>query len=76
MAQITIYLDDEVLALVKEATKGAGVSQSQWIADAVRRRIKREWPASVVALAGCWPDFPSAEQIRARAGTDVRREDV
>ena len=74
MAQITIYLDDKVLALVKAATRTGGISQSQWIAEAVRRRVKTEWPESVRALAGAWPDFPMAEEIRKNQGADSSRE--
>jgi len=74
MGQVTIYIEDDVLDQVKAATKASGISQSQWIADAVRLRMKREWPASVLALAGAWPDFPTAEEIRAQLGKDVPRE--
>ena len=74
MAQITIYLDDQVLALVKAATKTSGISQSQWIAEAVRRRVRTEWPGAVLALAGAWPDFPTAEEIRKNQGSDASRE--
>ncbi len=74
MAQITIYIDDEVLALVKAATKAAGISQSQWIAEAVRLRVKKEWPASIHKIAGAWPDFPTAEEIRESQGPDSSRE--
>jgi hypothetical protein len=66
MGQITIYLDDETSALVKAGVKASGVSQSQWIAEAVRQRARGEWPASVRALAGAWPDFPTTEEIRTR----------
>jgi hypothetical protein len=76
MAQITIYLDDEVMALVKGATKATGVSQSQWIADAIRLRMKREWPDSVRALAGAWPDFPTVDEIRDREAADVPRAEL
>jgi hypothetical protein len=74
MAQLTIYLDDNILALVKAATKTAGISQSQWVAEAIRRRVNTEWPASVLALAGAWPDFPTAEEIRESQGDDLSRE--
>jgi hypothetical protein len=74
MPQITIYLEDEVSKLVKTAAKAAHVSQSRWIADAIRSRVRTEWPASVRALAGSWPDFPSAEEIRQRQGADAPRE--
>ncbi|MBV9678381.1 MAG: ribbon-helix-helix protein, CopG family, partial [Acidobacteriaceae bacterium] len=49
MPQVTIYLKDEILAIVRAAAKSTGISQSKWIAEAVRLRAKREWPASVVA---------------------------
>jgi hypothetical protein len=74
MAQITIYIEDEILAQVKAATKAAGISQSQWIAEAVRLRMRKEWPVAVRALAGAWPDFPTAEEIRDRQGADAYRE--
>lgn len=76
MPQVTIYLEDEVLALVKAATKSTDISQSEWIAEAVRLRAKREWPALVLALAGAWPDFPTAEEIKESQGTDVSREQL
>jgi hypothetical protein len=74
MAQITIYLDDGTAAIIKAAVKQAGVSQSQWIAEAIQQRARKEWPASVRALAGAWRDFPTAEQIRKRQARDTPRE--
>jgi hypothetical protein len=64
VAQITIHLDKALLALVQADAKAAGISPNQWIAEAIRRRVKTEWPASVLALAGAWPDFPAANTIR------------
>lgn len=74
MAQITIYVDDEVLGMVKAATKAGDVSQSQWISDAIRQRAKKEWPQAVLDLAGAWPDFPTIEEIRKTYGGDIPRE--
>jgi Ribbon-helix-helix protein, copG family len=74
MSQITIYLEAEVSELVKEAAKAAGVSRSRWIAEAIRSRVRSEWPAAVRALAGAWPDFPSLEEIRSNQGVDAPRE--
>ena len=74
MPQVTIYLDDETNALVKASVKGSGLSQSQWVADAIKQKVRKEWPASVRALIGAWPDFPTAEEIRKRQGVDVPRE--
>lgn len=74
MAQLTIYLDEETTAIVKAAVKESGVSQSQWIAEAVRRRARSEWPPAVAAMIGAWPDFPTAEEIRKKQAPDARRE--
>jgi hypothetical protein len=74
VAQITIYLDEETMTAVRAGSRAAKVSRSQWIAEAVRVRAGKEWPASVRALAGAWPDFPSAEQIRRRRPSDNPRE--
>jgi hypothetical protein len=74
MGQITIYLDDETDALLRAAVKASGASQSKWVADAVRSRVRNEWPEAVRALAGAWPDLPSAAEIRLRRATDAARE--
>ena len=74
MAQITIYLDEETEALLKAAVQSSGMSQSKWIAVAVRDRVRNEWPRSVAALAGAWTDLPTAEEIRKNQGTDAPRE--
>ncbi|HEY7334236.1 MAG TPA: CopG family transcriptional regulator [Bryobacteraceae bacterium] len=71
---MTIYLDDDTAALVKTAVKATKTSQSQWVADAIRQRVRKEWPASVRALAGAWPDFPTADEIRKRQAADLPRE--
>jgi len=74
VAQVTIYLDQEAASLVKKAAKAAGVSQSRWLADLIRRRTSREWPESVRRLAGAWAELPTAEDLRRGGGSDVRRE--
>ena len=73
MSRITIYLDDDTAAPVDKAVKSAGTSKSKWIAEAVRRRACREWPARVAALAGAWKQFPSAEELRKGQPPDSRR---
>jgi hypothetical protein len=70
---VTIYLDHETEALMKAAAKAEGISQSKWVSELIQRKVSTEWPSEVVQLAGAWPDFPSAEEIRKGAGKDVRR---
>ncbi len=74
MPQVTIYLDEETDALVRAAVRASGLSKSKWIAETLRTRVRGEWPPSVAALAGAWPDFPSAERLRRRRAKDASRE--
>jgi hypothetical protein len=74
MAQVTLYLDEETKKRMRKAAKAAGVSQSRWLAELVRLETANEWPAEVRELAGAWPDFPEAEELRRSSGRDVRRE--
>jgi hypothetical protein len=74
VAQVTLYLDEETKQRVHQAAKAAGLSQSRWLADLVRRSAAEEWPAAVRELAGAWPDFPEATEIRRDSGHDVRRQ--
>jgi hypothetical protein len=73
MGQVKIYLDDESEALMKAAAKADGVSQSTWVSELIKRKVRSEWPREVTQLAGVWPDFPSAEEIRKSPEKDVRR---
>jgi hypothetical protein len=74
VAQVTLYLDEATKDRVRKAAKAAGVSQSHWLAELVRRGAAEEWPAEVRELAGAWPDFPEAGELRRGTGRDVRRE--
>ena len=73
MAQVTLYLDDEADNLLRASAQAAGVSNSRWVADLIRRHAHAQWPQSVLDLAGAFPDFPTAEEVRAQSGIDVPR---
>jgi hypothetical protein len=74
MSQLTLDLDADTAARLKDAAASAGMSQSQWVARLIRERTRQEWPESVKALAGAWPDMPMAEEIRAAVSGDSERE--
>jgi hypothetical protein len=74
MSQITIYLEPELAEKMRRAAESEGLSQSRWIAKLVSDRLSSQWPESVRELAGAWPDFPEAEELRQSAGQDVPRE--
>jgi len=67
MGQVTIYLDSETEASARVAARAEGVPLSKWVAGRIQRRTSGEWPEAVRALAGAWPDLPSAEQIRKKS---------
>lgn len=75
MAQLTIYLDDETAARMKQAAREAGVSRSHWVAEVIREKTSAEWPESLRRAIGTWEDdFPRAEEIRAGLGEDTPRK--
>jgi hypothetical protein len=74
MSQVTLYLDEDTAARMKQAAQREGVSQSQWVAGLIRERTRTQWPPEVAGLAGAWADLPLAEEIRKSAVADVERE--
>ena len=74
MAQITLYLDSDLEAKVRQAAKEANLSQSRWVANVIAEKLRTEWPPSVAALAGAWADMPLAETLREDLAADVPRE--
>ena len=73
MAQITLYIDETTQARLREAAAQRDVSQSQYVADLIRRATAPDWPPEVLALAGAVPDFPLAEELRAGQQLDAER---
>lgn len=73
MAQITLYIDDATHASLREAAEQRKVSQSQFVADLIRRATAAQWPEDVLALFGSMPDFPSTGQLRTGQGEDAPR---
>ena len=74
MAHLTIYLTDDTERRVRRAAKAAKVSVSKWIADRVAKSVETSWPPEFLALAGSFPDFPDASELREVYGQDVARE--
>lgn len=74
MSQLTIYLDEETEKKVEKAAAAAGVSRSKWIRDLIKKNTLEEWPENIAMLAGAWPDFPEAEELRSHLSADNPRE--
>lgn len=76
MAQITIYLPDEIENRARKAAKTKGASVSRWIAEQIVNSLQDSWPKSVVSAAGAFPNFPDVDDIRKGHGKDAARESI
>jgi len=76
MANLTIYLPDEVERQVRRAANESNMSVSKCVADQVGKSLETSWPTEFLALAGAFSDFPEAEELRRGYGADVRRESL
>jgi hypothetical protein len=74
MAQITIYLPDDIENKARKAAKAKGTSVSRWIAERVVDTLEDAWPKSVLDAAGALPGFPGVEEIRTGSGKDATRK--
>lgn len=73
MAQITLYIDQITQARLRDVAARRQVSQSQFVAELIRRATDDCWPGEVLALAGSVPDFPDAKALRVGEVPDVPR---
>ncbi len=76
MAHLTIYLSDDVEQRVRKAAKAAKVSVSKWVADRVTKSVETSWPPEFLSLAGTFPDFPEAGELRKGYAQDAPRESL
>jgi hypothetical protein len=76
MAQITIYLPDQIEKRARKAAKADGKSVSRWIAERVVHDLDTAWPKEVLEAAGAIPDFPDLEALRGGYGPEAPRETI
>lgn len=74
MAQITIYLPDDLEKRARKAAKAHHQPVSRWIADQLVQTLENRWPKGVLEAAGALPDFPDLKTIRKGYGRDIKRE--
>lgn len=76
MAQITIYLPDDVEREARKAAKAQKKSVSRWIADQIKHSVAKSLPQAWIDAAGAFPDFPDVEELRKGYGKDAGRESL
>jgi hypothetical protein len=74
MTQLSIELDEQTGNDLQARAQAEGLKSQEWVERLVRRHVHPQWPDSVRALAGSWPDFPSTEELRESSGQDVARD--
>ena len=74
MTYITIELDDQIAQDLEAHARTEGLNAQEWVKRLVNRHIHPQWPETVRALAGVWPDFPIAEELRQGEGQNVAGE--
>jgi hypothetical protein len=65
MAQITLYLPDEIASRIKREAKKAHKSLSAYVTDLASKRVAPSgWPARFSRLYGCWKgEVPEIEDL-------------
>jgi hypothetical protein len=74
MAQVTIYIPNDLESRIKEKASSLNISISKFISTLLEQKIQNEWSYSSRKLAGSWDDFPTLQEIRANEGQDAQRE--
>ena len=75
MGQVTIYLDNNLEAKMKQAARSSNLSVRKWVAGIIQEKTAEEWPRDIVELAGSWgDDFPTIEELRDGSAQDTTRE--
>ena len=52
MAQLTLYIDEKTMRLLKQAAKHTNESMSSWAKKRLLTSLKNTWPKDFFALAG------------------------
>ncbi len=74
MAQVTIYIANELESQVKAMATSLNISISKFISTTLEQKMQNEWSHSSRELAGSWNDFPTLQEIRDNEGKDTPRE--
>ena len=74
MAQVTIYLPNDLETTIKATAKSLNLSISKFITSLLEEKVRNEWGSDVRKLSGTWNDFPTLDAIRSSEGQDVPRE--
>jgi predicted DNA-binding protein len=75
MAQMAIYIDNQLAARLEKAVKASGKSKSKWVAEAIKRSLQDKWPEGFFELAGKWEDNVGPDEILDRIRKGIGAHD-
>jgi len=75
MAQVTIYMNNNLETQIKSMATSLDISISKFISNILEQKIHNEWNNSVKQLSGSWNDFSSINDIRQDNIDDIKREE-
>ena len=75
MAQMAIYIDNQLAERLEKAVKASGKSKSKWVAEAIKRSLQDKWPEGFFELAGKWEDDVGPEEILNRIRKGIVEHD-
>ena len=74
MPQLSVYLDDNTLAQVKESAKTSNISMSKLITNALEKYMSNQWPEGFETLFGSVSDETFQRHPDVRFSSDTKRE--
>jgi len=75
MAQVTIYMNDQIESKVKKLAKSMNLSISKYISTILEQKTADSWDSNTKKLSGAWDDFSSIDEIRSNENIeDSKRE--
>ena len=75
MAQVTIYMNNNIEQKVKKLAKSMNISISKYISTILEQKTANCWDSSTKELSGSWSDFSTISEIRSNENVkDTKRE--
>lgn len=74
MAQVTIYMNNNLESHIKQTAASLNISISKYISNILQQNTHNEWNSNTKKLSGSWDDFSSIEEIRDHEVADIKRE--
>jgi hypothetical protein len=75
MAQVTIYIPNNLEKKIKQKSKELNISISKFITKLLEQKIQNSWSMETKKLVGAWDDFEDAKSLREPNTKDIKREE-